>query len=252
MRVYEEHIGALFLTSIISFKYIFLNGDCVIKKIFLIFIISSLSIVSFYIAKQSISFKEVTSIYNKIIFVDPGHGGKDDGASREQVAEDEINLKIASKLFELLLKENFVAYITRSGDYDLASLYASNRKREDLKNRATAITTSNADAFVSIHLNALNDASVHGPMVYYRAKDESSKKLAEITQQKLNEMANVDKKTHTEDYYLFRATTCVGILVECGFISNSNERKNLLDNNYQNLIAKTILDSLIAYYKISI
>ncbi len=215
-----------------------------IRIVLLVSITASLILIGNDFARN----QEVAATIEKIVFIDPGHGGKDDGASRNDVVEDEINLKIASKLFEICALNNFVTYITRSGDYDLASQYAKNRKREDLKKRVQAIADANADLFISIHLNALNDETVHGPMVYYRYGDTESKALAEIVQQDLNELAKVNKKPHSEDYYLFRNTKCNGILIECGFISNYSERQKLLQESYQNELAQVIYGAVYKYF----
>ena len=70
-----------------------------------------------------------------IIFIDAGHGGKDNGATYLDIYEDEINYQIASKLYDICIEKNIITYITRTGDYDLASQYAKNRKKEDLYKR---------------------------------------------------------------------------------------------------------------------
>lgn len=118
---------------------------------------------------------KVTYLPNKKVFVDPGHGGKDNGCVFYNIYEDEINLAISSYLFELLLKNNYIAYITRSDDYDLASLYSNNRKNEDLKKRVKYINNSHSDIFLSIHLNYYSSENVKGPMVYYQKNNENSK-----------------------------------------------------------------------------
>lgn len=208
----------------------------ILFSLFLILVV----ILTFIIPKAT----SVANPLTEIIFIDPGHGGKDDGASYGGITEDEINLHIASYLYEACLNEKINCYIARSGDYDLASLYATNRKREDLKKRADLINSLGVDIFISIHLNAFYDASVKGPMVYYRPHDEASKQLATFVQNELNDFTASTKNISTDNYYLFRYTKATGILVECGFLSNEQERNKLYTASYQKHLAETILKGL--------
>lgn len=183
-----------------------------------------------------------------ILYIDPGHGGKDNGTSYLDVYEDSINLAVSEKLYELCLRKNLLAYISRTGDYDLASQYAENRKREDLQNRAEAIAHSGCSAFVSIHVNQYSSPSVYGPMVYYEKSDESSYALACAVQKELNVLAGTEKTVHADDFYIFRKCDQPGILVECGFISNEEERGHLLEEQYQQSLAQAIYAGVYQYY----
>ena len=189
-----------------------------------------------------------TSLFGINIIIDPGHGGKDNGTCYENVLEDEINLNISTKLMNICIDDGAISSLTRVGDYDLASQYAKNRKREDLKKRVEFINSSNADYFISLHLNSYpNNKNVYGPMVYYKRNDEESKNIAISVMNSLNELANTSKPIHPEDFYLFKYTNAPGILVECGFLSNYKERELLLDNEYQEKIARTIYKGLDDY-----
>lgn len=189
-----------------------------------------------------------TSLFGVNIVIDPGHGGKDNGTCYENVLEDEINLNIATKLMNICIDDGAISSLTRVGDYDLSSQYAKNRKREDLKKRVEFINSSNADFFISLHLNSYpNNKNVYGPMVYYKRNDEESKNIAVNVMNSLNELAKTSKPIHPEDFYLFKHTNAPGILVECGFLSNYKERELLIDNEYQEKIARTIYKGLDDY-----
>lgn len=191
--------------------------------------------------------KEASVILGYSIVVDPGHGGKDNGCSYGNVYEDDINLAIGKALFEELQKDGVMAYLTRDGDYDLADESAVNRKREDLIQRVGIIRSFQADILVSLHVNHYADDSIRGPMVYYRAGDDDSKNLAEKVQDELNAISGLNKITHGEDFYLFRKTECLALLVECGFISNVSDRENLLSENYRQLLAGGIVNGIGEY-----
>lgn len=191
---------------------------------------------------------EPVSLFGVKLVIDPGHGGKDNGTCYQNVLEDELNLQVAEKLMNICLDEGAISSLTRAGDYDLASLYAPNRKREDLKARVDYINNSGADLFVSLHMNSFpKNLSVHGPMVYYDKNKEQSKLLAENINDSLNEFSKLDKRIRYDDFYLFRNTTIPGVLVECGFISNSGDRNNLLKEDYQNKLAQAIYAGIGAF-----
>lgn len=183
-----------------------------------------------------------------VVFVDPGHGGYDPGTEREQILEKNINLQISEKLFDKMLSEGMTGLMARTGDYDLSSAYSKNHKLEDLKKRAEYINHSGANILVSVHLNALSDSSVHGPMVYYRAKDQLSGELASAIQDRLNDLTGLDKIIHEENYYLFKATKIPAVLVECGFLSNAEERNRLLNEKYQEKIARAIFEGVKVFW----
>ena len=191
---------------------------------------------------------KVNAFNDFIICIDPGHGGKDNGASYLDVYEDEINLAIATKLYETCLKKNLMTYVIRTDDYDLASLYAPNRKREDLKRRAEIINSLNCNLFISIHMNSYQLDSVSGPMVYYEKDNDDSYELSKKIQEQLNILTNKDKKVHFDDFYLFRQCEVPGTLVECGFITNEEERIKLLDDSYQEAIADAIYEGIYQFY----
>lgn len=91
--------------------------------------------------------------------------------------------------------------------------------------------------------------SVHGPMVYYNAEIEESKKLAENIATSFYNYTKEDKPLHSADFYLFRHTTIPGVLIECGFLSNDEERKKLCNDDYQNTMAKLIYKGIKEYFK---
>ena len=211
--------------------------------LFELIVVISLISIPFY----SINIKEVSSLINYIVVIDPGHGGKDNGCENNGVLEDDINLEIGLKLFEELTTQGFRTYLTRDGDYDLASVNASNRKNEDLRNRVKIINNYDANLVISLHVNYYSSSSIQGPMVYYK-NDQESKDLALIIQEKLNQASGLDKIIHKEDFYIFRNTYCPSLLIECGFISNDSDLNRLTNSTYQTIISKKISEGLISYF----
>ena len=219
------------------------NLEMLMTLVSLLVIIISLS-ASFKISAQH----EKNQILNyKTIFIDAGHGGKDNGASVENVIEDSINLSISGFLLEELVTDGAYVLMSRTSDYDLSSMYMLNRKREDLKKRVKYINQSKPDLFISIHLNTYPSSSVKGGQVFYQNNDQS-KKLANAIQNEINVFNNNNKKTKQGDYFILNKTIPAGVLIECGFLSNQEERKNLNDSDYQRKIAKAIKKGIVNYF----
>ena len=200
------------------------------------------------IGVKKININQEVSLFGISFVIDPGHGGKDNGSCYNEVLEDEINLNIATKLMNISINEGAVSSLTRVGDYDLSSENASNHKREDLKARVNYINNSGAQFFISIHMNSFpSNVSVNGPMVYYEKNNEESERFAKEVSNVLNEFSGGDKPIHYDDFYLFRNTKIPGILVECGFISNSKDRHNLTNELYQQEFAKKLYEGIEIY-----
>lgn len=185
-----------------------------------------------------------------VIVVDPGHGGKDEGAQKENVKEAQINLAISQKLKKELETQGATVHLTRDGAYDLASEGAKNRKKEDMKKRADMINDNRVDLFLSIHLNAYPNVAIHGGQVFYQKDNTAGKAFADIIQKRMNELNQTDKKTKIGDYYILNETKHPGVLVECGFLSNDKDRSNLIDTSYQQKIAELLCEGVCEYLEV--
>ena len=97
-----------------------------------------------------------------------------------------------------------------------------------MKARVKIINSSNADAFVSIHLNYYSDNSRRGAIVFYG--DEKGKLLAQNVQKFFNKLSSAKRELSPlkGDYYLLNTANCPSIICECGFLSNAEEEKLLL------------------------
>lgn len=110
----------------------------------------------------------------------------------------------------------------------------------------------NPDAvFISVHQNKFEDSSQHGTQVFYSGNDEKSKTLAESIQSSVVSYLQpkndrVVKKSGSGIYLLYHAKI-PAVLVECGFISNSDELNKLKDESYRMKLAILIADGLIKY-----
>jgi len=198
-------------------------------------------------AVTSLSVSAFMPLSGKIIVVDAGHGGKDPGTSYGDILEKDLNLKISLFLEEELSKLGAAVIMTRDGDYDLSSANAMWRKKSDFDNRINLINNSKASLYLSIHLNYLEDARYYGAQVFY---NENNKELANYVQEYLNEKLNGNRKTKKmpANTYMYKKLKVPGLLIECGFLSNYNERELLKKSKYQQKIASSIAEAISLYY----
>lgn len=185
-------------------------------------------------------------LLGKTIYLDAGHGGVDNGATVNNVKEKDLNLQIVYKLKETLTSAGATVLLTRKDDNDISNPNALYRKKSDFDNRIKLINNSNADLYISIHQNIYQNKKYSGPQVFY-VKD--NQKLAEIIQNTLNKYLNTKRKVKTiNSTYMYKLLKKKGILIECGFISNDNERYKLKTEEYQLKLSKIITEGIITYY----
>lgn len=188
-------------------------------------------------------------LLGKTIYLDAGHGGKDPGAIYDNVYEKDINLDIVKKLQFELKKMGAVVLLTRDDDYDLASIDAKKRKQSDLLKRANLINESKCDMYISIHLNAYSSTKWSGLQIFYDDINPNNKILAEIMNETLKSNLKTVREIKRENgYFMYHKINVPGILIESGFITNSNDRYKLKDSNYQAILARNIVLGVINYF----
>jgi len=182
----------------------------------------------------------------KIIVLDAGHGGWDPGMVAGKVEEKHINLSIAQKLQTFLEQGGATVIITRIDDSDLAR-----NKSGDMNARRLIANTSHADIFVSIHQNAYASSSVKGAQVFFFNESDNSQKLATHVQDRIKEFVdsgNKFKPKANSNYYVLKQTEMPAVLVECGFLTNYNERQRLNSEEYQEKVAWGIYLGIVDYF----
>lgn len=187
------------------------------------------------------------SLKGKVIVIDSGHGGKDPGSVYKDIYEKDINLAISKYLKKELQKKGAKVIMTRDGDYDLSKPFATRRKKSDFDNRIKIINNAHADLYISIHLNYLPQSSYYGPQVFFNNIKTQSKKIAKVMQEELNKNLNTNReiKQIPNSTYMYDKINIPGILIECGFMSNSLEREKLTTNSYQKKLAQYITKGII-------
>lgn len=174
--------------------------------------------------------------------------------SSNGTTEAQTNLKITLKLQNLLEQSGCKVILTRSDDnaiYNLDSKTLRQKKISDIKNRVKIGNESSADIFVSIHLNKIPQSQYYGWQCFYNTKNENSKKLAEKIQDGLNESIQKENKrvaAKLNTVYIMKNVEIPISIVECGFLSNPEEEKALLEDSYQNRLAWGIYNGINKYF----
>ena len=180
--------------------------------------------------------KNVDRDYYKV-FIDPGHGGYDNGAVQNGVFEDEINLQIAQKIEAKLKAKGVQVKMSRYDDTYLS-----------LTERTTMANNWGSDIFVSIHQNSATSSSANGIETYYHSSRQDSKELAVEIQNDLIQSTNATNRgVKTANYSVIQTASMPSNLVECGFISNPTEAKNLSSSSYQDKVAEGIVSGIMDY-----
>jgi len=185
--------------------------------------------------------KPTISAMKKVV-IDAGHGGADSGAIGGEVYEKDLNLDVAKLVQEKLMKKNVYVYMTRTKDETLS-----------LEDRVNYSNEINPDIFVSIHTNSTVNADSYGLETHY-FKDNSYK-LAQIVHsdfasyKNLKKWETIDRGVIKSRFYVINHTEAPAILIEMGFISNSDERAKLTKKGRKEDIAESIVDGILEYLK---
>lgn len=191
----------------------------------------------------------------KIILIDPGHGGIDGGAkSKGGTVEKDINLQISLSLKSNLEAKGYKVYMTRDEDEGLYENGKTVREKkiEDLKKRAEMKNETGCHMFISIHQNMFPQSNCYGAQVWYASNDKSTL-AANYIQDSLKEIVKDNNKRVAKpagDAYLVLRDKFDGasILVECGFLSNPDEEARLKSQEHQNLIVEGISLGIDKYF----
>ena len=189
-----------------------------------------------------------------LIVIDAGHGGEDVGAvGYNGVYEKDLNLELALTVGQMLMDEGYCVFYTRTEDkmlYSDEQNIKGMRKIYDLKNRVSIVNEKKPYIFISIHMNYFIEEKYSGFEVYYRVGDEDSRALAydvaeEVKLGALPENKRIPKAT--DEMYLLKNTSCIAILLECGFLSNAEECEKLCQKEYQKQLSFSIVCGMIRY-----
>ncbi|EAE7732401.1 N-acetylmuramoyl-L-alanine amidase [Listeria monocytogenes] len=182
---------------------------------------------------------KTTKLSEATIVIDPGHGGNDPGAKGANgTIEKEMTLKTAKQLKQKLESRGAKVILTRNSD-----------KYVSLKGRTNIAAENNADVFISIHFDSLEDTSkgVSGQTTYYY--DNSDKSLAESINTTLGKyLPTSNRGARVGDYYVVRENSQPAVLLELGYLSSAKDERNINSASYRSQIADSVTDGLANYF----
>ncbi|MBQ7676673.1 MAG: N-acetylmuramoyl-L-alanine amidase [Lachnospiraceae bacterium] len=189
-----------------------------------------------------LDFPTPRELYDYIVVLDAGHGGRDVGAYKDEIAEKDLDLQIVLKMKEILTQdgENIGVYYTRTDDTN-----------PSLQDRAALANEVGADLFLSVHNNSTASgrmSGIHGTEVMYYVADktEGSKKFAEcVLDHLLDDLGSESKGLVAGDaIYIIRTAQMPVALAEIGFMTNKEELALLSSDEYQQKAAQAMVDAI--------
>ena len=203
--------------------------------------------------------KEQPSARSYTIYIDPGHGGVDSGASYGGVYEKDLALSVANKLKANLIQLGYQVLMTRTADYNV-----------DFKTeRSKMANQSNADLFISIHFNATGLASSNATGIetyWYQYDPEYQPKINAAMHNDPTRLAEseilanqvqaslisgtgaVNRGVRRETFAVLRETAIPAILVELGFMSNPSDLQKIKEDAYQTKLANALVQGIDNWY----
>lgn len=174
------------------------------------------------------------------VVLDAGHGGQDVGTmpdgNKTDLYEKDINLSIALLVRDYLEAQGVEVVMTREDD---TFLQLSER---------TAISNQEApDLFISLHCNYYeDDSSIRGLECYYAPKSSVGMECAETILDSITESGNViTRNAKSAEYYVLQHTIAPAVLIEMGYLSNRSDVKDLISEDYQQLLAQDLANGIL-------
>lgn len=181
----------------------------------------------------------------KCVYIDPGHGGFDGGTYVGSTIEKDITLNVSCYIASMLEGSGYKVHMTRNKDEALGT-----NKRDDMHKRVKMINESQANLYISIHVNSFPNKSVFGSQVFYNAKSENNKTFAQTIMKNIKIIDETNKRTEHEikDKYLTDNVNITGCLIELGFLSNANDFKKLTSEEYLYDLSRVIYLGIVEYF----
>ena len=190
----------------------------------------------------------LSNVKNKIITIDPGHGGSDSGAiGPNRYTEKEGAFAISQKVASILNQSGAKVVMTRDSDVDVYGPNAS--ARNELQARVNVGNNANSDIFVSIHCNAFVNPAANGTQTFYYGSSYQGQRLAQSIQEKMIEANGLrDRGISTCNFYVVKHSYMPAVLIETAFITNYDEEALLSDDEWQTTMAKAIAEGINEYF----
>lgn len=185
----------------------------------------------------------------KLVMIDPGHGGADPGAMAGGIAEKDINLAVSRYLQQELRQDKVESLLTREerGRLNPSETMTYLERYRNLLARKALAAEKSAHVFISIHTNSNEDRRASGGIVYYNARNQYNRVLAEKIQEELNSLYKTRRTIEKADFTVVSDNEMPAVLVEVGFITSPGDRKRLTEQGFQQAVARAVHRGLVKY-----
>lgn len=183
-----------------------------------------------------------SAVKNRVIIIDPGHGGKDPGTGKDGHTEKAITLKVGNLVRQKLEAAGATVHMTRTGD-----------SYPTLQDRVAFTKAKHGEIFVSVHVNSASSTSASGTETYYNVSTgdqfEEDKLLAKYINNEIVKNANMkDRGVKEGPFYVIKNMIIPSVLVELGFLTNQSDRDKLINDKYAEIFAQSIYNGIVQYY----
>lgn len=183
------------------------------------------------------------------VMIDPGHGGVDGGARWQDILEKDIVLDVALRLRDNLAQAGIPAQLTREQDQDLGGPLSPGRHRRDLQERLRRTRACSARLLISLHVNVSRNPAERGMLLLYPRGDARARQLAEALAAGLAPLhARREPPIPRSNLFLLRNCPVPAVIVEMGFITNSEDRALLTAPQYRAKVAAALAGVLRRAY----
>lgn len=184
-----------------------------------------------------LEFLKPSEKFDKIVVLDPGHGGSDVGAVGSGLQEKNMNFNQFKGIYELLQNDPSIkVYTTRDSD-----VYPTLQYRTEMANDI------GADLFISIHNNSAGAAATGTETLYFPSTvDTKGKQIAQLVQNNIVNYCSMNNRgiKARADLYVLRTSDMPAILIETGFISNAAEATRINSASYISTWAQAVYDAI--------
>ncbi len=183
----------------------------------------------------------------RIVVLDPGHGGSDWGAiGPTGVSEKSVSLAVSLKAQKLLTGAGYRVVMTRTTDVDVAAPGVPDAA--ELQARVNK-APPNADLFISVHCNAFSNGNANGMETYHAPTAVKGSRLARLLNEELARLGGLNNRgVKAARFYVMTHSQCPASLIELGFITNPREEQLLASGDYQQKLAQAITNAVNRYF----
>jgi N-acetylmuramoyl-L-alanine amidase len=168
-----------------------------------------------------------------VVILDPGHGGHDEGASVARVYEKHLNLDLAYRVAGFLERSGYRVRLSRRSDQ-----FVSLAQRTKLADRYSSAI------LVSLHFNWTRNTSTRGIEIYHSGGSQSMTLARSIHRSLLRSSGTPDRGLRKREFFVIRKTRHPAVLIECGYLSNTTERRLCCAGWYRDRLARGIADGI--------